>query len=195
VQLWIALPDEHRHTGRAFRHYVPRLLDLPGGSARVFLGTVAGDASPVETFTPLVGAEVTLDPRARITLAVDPAFEHGILLDTGLVSVVGTDLKPAELGYVGPGASSLDLLNLADEPARILLLGGTPFPEEIVMWWNFVGRSHDEIDEFRRAWQEESEQFGRVEGYQGSPARLPAPTLPNARLTPRHNSPASQENR
>jgi redox-sensitive bicupin YhaK (pirin superfamily) len=190
VQLWIALPDEHRHTARAFRHYVPRPLDLPGGSARVFLGTLAGDTSPVETFTPLLGAELTLDPGATITLAVDPAFEHGVLLDTGPVAVAGTRLEPHELGYVGPATPGLELSNLAAEPARILLLGGTPFAEEIVMWWNFVGRSHEEIAEFRREWQEESARFGRVEGYRGHPARLPAPVLPNARLTPRHNPPA-----
>ena len=33
------------------------------------------------------------------------------------------------------------------------MLGGEPFAEEIVMWWNFVGRSHQEIVEFRTAWE------------------------------------------
>jgi quercetin 2,3-dioxygenase len=55
------------------------------------------------------------------------------------------------------------------------------------MWWNFVGRSHDEIVAFREAWEAESERFGRVEGYAGS--RLPAPPLPNARIKPRINPP------
>jgi hypothetical protein len=53
------------------------------------------------------------------------------------------------------------------------------------MWWNFVGRSHEEIVAFRQAWEGELDQFGRVEGYTGTPRRLPAPPLPNARLKPR----------
>ena len=36
---------------------------------------------------------------------------------------------------------------------RVLLLGGEPFAEEIVMWWNFIGRSHDEVAGFRRQWE------------------------------------------
>jgi hypothetical protein len=67
----------------------------------------------------------------------------------------------------------------------VVLLGGAPFDEDIVMWWNFVGRSHDEIVAFREAWERESDQFGRIDGYTGTPQRLPAPALPNARITPR----------
>jgi redox-sensitive bicupin YhaK (pirin superfamily) len=187
VQLWVVLPDEHRHTGRDFQHHVPPVLDLDGAEARVFLGTLAGRTSPVGTFTPLLGAELVLAPRARLELEVDPSFEHGVLLDTGSVAVAGRDLSPAELGYVGAGDRVLELVNRADEPARLLLLGGTPFTEDVVMWWNFVGRGHEEIAGFRREWQEESDRFGRVEGYTGTPHRLPAPVLPNARLTPRRN--------
>jgi len=106
-------------------------------------------------------------------------------VDAGPVSLSGTALQRAELGYLPPGTPTVGLANLADEQARILLLGGTPFEEDIVMWWNFVGRSHEEIVGFREAWQAESDQFGRVEGYAGTPQRLPAPPLPNARLKPR----------
>ncbi|WP_344424230.1 pirin family protein [Amycolatopsis minnesotensis] len=186
VQLWIALPDEHRHAPRAFRHYAPPERDLGDASARVFLGSLAEETSPVETFTPLLGAELTLNPGARLSLAVDPSFEHGVLVDFGAVSLHGTDLAAAELGYAGPGRDRLELAN-GERAARVLLLGGPPFGEEIVMWWNFLGRSHDEIAAYREAWQAESDQFGRVEGFDGTPRRLPAPALPNSRLVPRRN--------
>ncbi|HVW44964.1 MAG TPA: pirin family protein [Amycolatopsis sp.] len=190
VQLWIALPDEHRHTARDFRHYAPPLVALPGGAARVFLGGLAGSTSPVPVFTPLLGAELTLDHGARLTLDVDPAFEHGVLQDAGHVTVAGTTLDTGDLAYLAPGSPQLTLANDGDVPARVLLLGGTPFTEEIVMWWNFVGRGHDEIVAFREAWQAGSDQFGHPHGYTGTPSRLPAPALPHVRLTPRHNPPA-----
>ncbi|MBO2450731.1 pirin family protein [Actinomadura barringtoniae] len=185
VQLWVALPDAARHGPRDFQHYAPPLVELDGATARVFLGELAGSDSPVRTFTPLLGAELTLQPRAEVTLEVDPSFEHGVLLDSGAVTMAGTDLAPADLGYREPGTSDLTLANPADEPARMLLLGGPPFGEELVMWWNFVGRGHEEIVAFRNAWEAESDQFGRIDGYEGTPQRLPAPALPATRLKPR----------
>jgi redox-sensitive bicupin YhaK (pirin superfamily) len=188
VQLWVALPESARHGARDFHHYAPPPVDLGGATARVFLGGLAGETSPVPTFTPLLGAEIVLDAQARVVLPVEPGYEHGVLVDTGSVAVTGTRLAPSELGYVALGASMLELSTLDGQPARVLLLGGVPFTEDIVMWWNFVGRGHDEIVAFREAWEAESDQFGRIDGYQGKLRRLPAPALPNARLTPRRHS-------
>jgi hypothetical protein len=80
-----------------------------------------------------------------------------------------------------------------DHPLRALLIGGTPLGEQIVMWWNFVGRSHDDVVEYRAAWMAEID--GKQPGAssdgpyglpEGDPERaLPAPELPNARIRPR----------
>ncbi|MFD9706173.1 pirin family protein [Lentzea sp. NPDC059081] len=183
VQLWLALPDAHRDAPRDFQHHVPPTVELDGAAIRVFLGSLAGSASPVTTFSPLLGAEIVLPADTTLTLDVDPSFEHGVLLDTGDVTLAGTALQPADLGYVGTGRSSLTLTSTGG--ARLVLLGGEPFGEEIVMWWNFVGRTHDEIAAYRDEWQAETDRFGRVEGYAGT--RLPAPPLPGGRLRPRGN--------
>lgn len=183
VQLWLALPDAHRDAPRDFQHHVPPTVEVDGCAVRVFLGSLAGSTSPVRTFTPLLGAEIVLPAGATLTLEVDPAFEHGVLLDTGDVSLGSTELESASLGYVGTGSTTLTLSSAGG--ARVVLLGGEPFGEEIVMWWNFVGRTHDEIAAFREEWQAETDRFGRVEGYPG--ARLPAPPLPGGRLRPRGN--------
>ncbi|KPH99935.1 Pirin domain protein [Actinobacteria bacterium OV450] len=185
VQLWVALPDEHRHAPRDFQHHAPEPLRVDGAQLRVFLGTLAGDTSPVRTFTPLLGAEVLMDAGATVTLDVDPGFEHGLLVDEGDVSLDGTSLCPAQLGYAAPGRTALTLTNDSDHPARTVLLGGPPFEEEIVMWWNFIGRSHRDIVEAREDWERASARFGTVDGYPGD--RLPAPALPNAVIAPRQN--------
>ncbi|MFJ8826546.1 pirin family protein [Streptomyces sp. NPDC102467] len=187
VQLWVALPDRHRHTDRDFQHYVPESVPIDGGGdISVFLGSLAGATSPVRTFTPLLGAELLLAPRASVTLGVDRAFEHGLLVDRGEVTMAGTPLRQAELGYVAPGSDTLTLTNETDAAARTILLGGPPFGEEIVMWWNFIARSTEEIAQARRDWTEgEGRRFGEVTGYDGDP--LPAPELPNVPLKPRGN--------
>ncbi|MEU3646100.1 pirin family protein [Lentzea sp. NPDC034063] len=183
VQLWLALPDGHRDAPRDFQHYIPQTVLVDGAAVRVFLGSLAGSTSPVRTFTPLLGAEIVLPAGASLTLDVAPSFEHGVLLDTGDVTLGSTALSPGSLGYVGTGRSTLTLSSV--DGARVVLLGGEPFGEEIVMWWNFVGRTHDEIAGFREEWQAETDRFGRVEGYPGD--RLPAPPLPGGRLRPRGN--------
>ncbi|KOX37643.1 MULTISPECIES: pirin family protein [unclassified Streptomyces] len=185
VQLWVALPAEHRDTARDFQHHVPGTLRLDGADVRVFLGSLAGETSPVRTFTPLLGAELLLDPGATVTLPTDPAFEHGLLVDEGEVRLAGTLLRPAELGYTAPGSDTLTLTNESDAPARTVLLGGPPFEEEIVMWWNFVGRTDAEIRRAREDWAAASDRFGEVEGYPGD--RLPAPELPTTPLKARGN--------
>jgi quercetin 2,3-dioxygenase len=183
AQLWVALPDADRDTGRDFTHYVPAPLAVDGARVRVFLGELAGMRSPVNTFTPLLGAQVDLRPGASVRFDVDHTFEHGVLLDQGSVVAGSAKLEIADLWYQSPGHDSLTLTNPGDRPARVLLLGGPPFPEQLVMWWNFVGRSHDEIALYRQSWQDQDARFGEVSGYPG--ARLPAPPLPNGKLQPR----------
>jgi len=189
VQLWVALPDGARDRPRAFDHHVPSVVPVDGGSLRVLLGSLAGSTSPAPTYTPLLGAEVVVDPHGEVVLSVDPGFEHGVLVDAGPVLLDGVRLDRADLGYTPVGSDRLTVVNPGVEPARVMLLGGEPFDEPLVMWWNFVGRSHDEIVELRQQWQAETDRFGRVEGYDGFPQHLPAPPLPNARIRPRMQPP------
>jgi redox-sensitive bicupin YhaK (pirin superfamily) len=199
AQLWVALPDRHRHVEPGFAHHAPTPVTGPGWEARVFLGSALGDTSPVPTYTPLLGAELLLEPGAVLDVDVDATFEHGLLVDAGAVEVSGCAVAKDELAYVPPGAARLEL-RAGDAPARLLLLGGEPLGESIVMWWNFVGRSHEEIVAFRDEWQAQiaagdgdgvvpdSQQvrdgrFGTVVGDHLPP--IPAPALPNARLKER----------
>lgn len=187
VQLWVALPDAARDTARGFEHFAPAPRAFGGATLRVFIGDLVGQRSPVRTFTRLLGAQVDLVPAAEVTLEVDPSFDHGVLLDHGDVTVGGAPLDVADLAFQAAGADRLHLANRGAEPARLMLLGGEPFPEEIVMWWNFVGRSHDDIATYRRQWEDGDDRFGAVRGYRGPVPRLPAPPLPNATLRPRPN--------
>ncbi|MDG3009568.1 pirin family protein [Rhodococcus sp. D2-41] len=192
AQLWVALPTEHRFTAPTFEHHVPAVLERDGAQVRVFIGTLLGDTSPVRTFSPLVGAEITLPPGGRLTVEVEPGFEHGVLVDTGEVAVgcAGVDAiagSSGQLIYLQPGSAELHLEATGDRSARVLLLGGEPLGEQVVMWWNFIGRTHEDIVEYRGQWQQARE--GAANRFAGFPSEwdhtLPAPELPNARLRPR----------
>jgi redox-sensitive bicupin YhaK (pirin superfamily) len=196
VQLWVALPDRARDAPADFEHYAPPVLTGPGWQASVFLGTALGHTSPVDTVTPLLGAEIVLEPGTTLELDVDETFEHGVLLDSGSVVVGGQQVKPAELAYVEPGRAHLTVE--AVEASRLVLLGGPPFGEQIVMWWNFVARTHDDVVQAREEWQAQitragsvvddtqeiaDGRFGVVVGDHLAP--IPAPPLPTARLKAR----------
>ena len=188
AQLWVALPGEHRSAPKDFQHHTPLPVRVDGATVSVFLGSLAGRTSPVATFTPLLGAEVTLDPGATTTLELDPAYEHGVLVDSEQVTVGGTPVDRSSMAYLPTGTPTLTLSNDTSEAGRVLLLGGAPFEEDIVMWWNFVGRTHEDIVEAREAWMAHSERFGEVEGYAGEVQHLPAPVLPAVRIRPRRNA-------
>ena len=192
VQLWYALPDATRFSENHFEHYEPAPVSAGEGvTARVFIGSLAGSTSPVDTRTAeLLGAELVLAPGSRTTLRVSRAFEFAALAETGDIEVNGTAVSHRELGYVPTGSDTLTISSAAG--ARVILLGGVPFGEQIVMWWNFIARNHDEVADYRRRYQAEmgfetdevtDPLFGDFPA--GQPAPLPAPVLPNARLRPR----------
>ena len=189
VQLWIALPDATRHQAPHFENHVITPIRQGGATLHVFMGELAGHSAVAGGDTPLVGAQIDLAVGATIELDLDPGFEHGVLVDTGAVRVAGTAVQQNELGFLTAGPTGIRVENTGDSAARVLLLGGEPLGEQIVMWWNFIGRSHDEVAAFRAQWQAEviegtaaAGRFGRVD-YNG--AALPAPMLPNVRLKPR----------
>ncbi|MET1065242.1 MAG: pirin family protein [Arthrobacter sp.] len=202
AQLWFALPEATRHMPPTFQHHAPEPVAGQGTELRVFLGSLAGSTSPVVTYTPpLLGAEATLHAGARLELDLDPSFEHGILVDTGDVRLEGGVLPVDHLTYLPAGRSGL-VLEAGNTPARLLIIGGEPLGEQIVMWWNFIGRTHEEVVSYRAAWQAEigaepasppdaatypdGAPYPRFGPYpDGMPAPLPAPALPNVQLRPR----------
>jgi quercetin 2,3-dioxygenase len=186
VQLWVALPDGDRHVDPHFEHHpdLPHVVDRDI-AATVVLGELAGHVSPATTYTPIVGADVGLGPRADTFLPLDPDFEHAMLGLSGSPEVDGVPVAQGTLLYLGTGRRDV-ALSAGDDGGRFMLLGGTPFEEELLMWWNFVGRSHDEIVQAREDW-ESGDRFGTVVGYPGD--RLPAPPLPGTPLRPRPRVP------
>jgi len=181
AQLWVALPDADRAVAPTFEHHAELpVLTTPGLRATVLLGEVDGARSPGRTYTAIVGVdvEIGIDGGGPALLPLTPEFEHAVLTVSGAPEVDGGPLPPGSLGYLGSGRSSLRLS--ADAPARLLVLGGEPFAEQIVMWWNFVARTGEEVTAARDRWRD-----GGFAAVPGSAPALKAPNLPSTRLVPR----------
>jgi redox-sensitive bicupin YhaK (pirin superfamily) len=182
LQLWIALPEDARHGPAAFDHHAALPVVHDGGlTVTVVIGEHAGARSPARAYTPLVGLDISVRESRTAPLALSPVFEYAVVCSAGSADVAGVRLDPGSLLYLGRGRT--DLRVDAAPGTRLFLVGGEPFEEELVMWWNFVGRSHEDIVEARSQWEAEAARFGVVRGYDGE--RLGAPPLPNARLKSR----------
>ncbi|MGP9681842.1 MULTISPECIES: pirin family protein [unclassified Brachybacterium] len=221
VQLWYALPDRARFREQEFAVHTPVEQTTSTLRVRVGMGTfraadedgtVLEDTSPLVADTELTMVQIELRAGRRMRIDLDPAHEHGVLVDRGAAHLVVADLESpvgrAELAVLPDGADHLELHAEDGEDLRVMLLGGEPLGEDILMWWNFVGRTHEEIAQFRARYQAEigvegtldeapihpaardrgglaadAEQFGPFAPH--TPAALPAPMLPNGRLRSR----------
>ncbi len=180
VQLWVALPEAARLADPAFEHHG----DLPatgidGFEITVFLGSLGDAQSPARVFSEIVGAQIMAgrDARGRIPLA--PAHEHVIFVTSGSAEVEGTTVRPGNLLYLSQGREQVAVA--AAGGSRLFLLGGVPLGEPLLMWWNFVARTPEEITAAVADWREG--RFGSVGGYDGDP--LAAPPLDAIRLRAR----------
>jgi redox-sensitive bicupin YhaK (pirin superfamily) len=178
VQLWVAQPDADRDGAPGYEHHTDLPVVEHGAlTATVVLGSHGEVSSPGTTFSPLVGLDVLVEGDGELPL--DPSFEHAAFLLDGAAVVDG---RPLEVGAVLPLEPGRDALALSGDTSRVMVLGGAPLGEPLVLWWNFVCRTGDEVVQAREDWQS-GDRFGTVEGYRGS--RLSAPELGPVRLMPR----------
>lgn len=181
AQLWVALPDAYRHVEPHFQHHADLpVVTAPGLAATLILGELDGAVSPGTTYTPIIGADLALTAGADVRVPLEPDFEYAVLAMSGQTEVDGVPVLPGSMLYLGCGRRELPVRASSD--AGLMLLGGEPFEEELLMWWNFIGRTQEEIEAARQDWMEGT-RFGEVHGYDGG--RLSAPELPPVPLKPR----------
>jgi redox-sensitive bicupin YhaK (pirin superfamily) len=180
AQLWVALPSTARETAPGWDHR-PRLpvITDTGLSATVIMGELAGARSPGRSYWPIVGVDITLAPGAETLLPIETEFEHAVCVMSGAAVVDGVSMAPGSLLYLGSQRRGLRLST--ERGTRLMLLGGQPFEEQIVMWWNFVAGSHEEIVQARQDWIDGS----RFAPIPGAGERLTAPPLALGHLNAR----------
>lgn len=173
VQLWIALPEDDRKREPSFEH-VPEVpqVELRGGIVRPFIGSFGRVASPAIAFSDILGADIELHRGETMVLPLHDAREHGLYVLNGSAQLEGELLAENTLYYFERGRAEAALTSSGG--ARLLLIGGLPFPERIAMWWNFVARTGEELAAARMEW-ESGERFGIVRGYEGP--RIEAPPM------------------
>lgn len=191
VQLWVALPKDSINTAPQFEHQanLPK-FQVPtssGGQAQVTVlaGELAKVSAPTKTFSPLMGAELRIAAGESVTLKLNSEFEYGFMPAEGSITIGDETAPTSSVIYRAAGENEITIR--ADQDAIILMLGGKPFGEKILMWWNFIGRSNEEIVQARNDWNNRAElnnqRFTDFEDSIGG--WIPAPEMPNVTLQPR----------
>jgi len=173
VQLWVALPDRARNGSALFQHAERVPLDEQrAGIVQVFAGTLSAEPSPATHHSGIFGGDVRVHAGGAFDVPLEVTYEYAALVLNGDCSLEGQLLQERVLYYLGTKRSAACFTSRSG--GRLLLIGGPPFPEKILMWWNFVARTPQEIAEARTDW-EARRRFGDVTGYPGP--RLVAPSL------------------
>jgi redox-sensitive bicupin YhaK (pirin superfamily) len=161
IQTWVALPRHLEESSPTFEHYdasaVPVLED-GGVTTRLIAGSLFGASSGVKTSSPLFYAEARLDAGAvlRLTAEYD---ERAAFVVEGSVKLTETTLRAGEIAFFHRG---VEVLCRAEEPARVLLLGGEPLEGPRYISWNFVSSSKERLKQAASDWRHQ--RFTRIPG-------------------------------
>lgn len=176
AQLWIALPDDKLNMEPRFDYY-PELpvVEKDGIEYTVLVGEFLNTTSPVEVHTPLLGVDLTAKDNVTTRIQLNHAFEYGFMALEGTAVINGHELDENNLVVLEPGLREVEIS--VHQESRILLLGGEPFESPILLWWNFVGRTQEELKQAREQWINGDARFGSIPEYEGP--RLEAPAFPD----------------
>lgn len=176
AQLWIALPDDKLTIPPRFDHY-PELpvVEEDHIEFTVLVGEFLGTTSPVSVYTPLLGVDLIAQQDTKTRIPLNPAFEYGFLALDGTAQVNGHELNLDNMVVLQTGLTEIEVELKAGH--RLLLIGGEPFESPILLWWNFVGRTQEELKKALDQWNSHDERFGVVSDYVGK--RLEAPAFPD----------------
>jgi hypothetical protein len=172
IQTWLALPGDKEETDPAFQHVAGRelpVIEAAGARARIVMGSLWGETSPVTQHSPTIYADIAL--AAGASMPIDPlAEERAIYLAAGAASLDGLELLPTVLYVLRPGIAAT--LRSAGG-ARVMLCGGAPLDGPRHVWWNFVSSRHERINQAKEDWR--AERFPLVP--QDDAERIPLPVI------------------
>jgi redox-sensitive bicupin YhaK (pirin superfamily) len=156
-QIWVNLPAKLKMTQPRYQEVsgkeIPSAETADGlAKVRVVAGEALGARAVIDTHTPIVYLDWSLDPGADVSFAV-PALETALVyVFHGAVRVGETEVKDGQLALLGPG-DAVRLRSTSKEKSRALFLAGSPLAEPVARYGPFVMNSENELREAVRDYQ------------------------------------------
>lgn len=153
LQLWLNLPKEDRNAQprvqRLRSAHVPA-VSKDGVDLRVYSGTFGGVSSPVKNHTPLILADIRMEPEVEMTGILPADFSTFLYVTNGSVQVGANNqvLSADKVGWLDRydlTQESTVKFVAGSEGARFLLYAAQPQHHEIVSHGPFIADSMEEI--------------------------------------------------
>ncbi|MEO3433969.1 pirin family protein [Inquilinus sp. CAU 1745] len=149
VQLWVNLPAKDKNAEPGYQSLLDRdipSVNLPdeAGTLRVIAGDYEGHRGPARTFTPIDLWDVRLRRDGVASLSLPEGRTAIVVVLKGTVQVNG-DAIAREAQFVLLDRTGGEISLEANGDASLLVLGGEPIDEPVVMHGPFVMNTADEI--------------------------------------------------
>ena len=162
LQIWVALPKELEQMEPSFVHVEAN--DIPawekdGVSYKLIAGEAFGKQSPVPVYSPLYFIEIKSTTAQTISIGKDLFGESGLYILEGSIKSGGHTYDPKQILIAND--STLCEFEIAAN-TTVYIFGGTPFPEEHFIFWNFVSSDKELIEKAKQDWTAQT--FPKVPG-------------------------------
>lgn len=157
-QVWVNLPARDKMMAPRYqdvtRDDLPLARTADGRAhVKVIAGSALGVSARVDTRTPILYFDVTIEPDGSVDLDVPADFNLGVYVYEGAMRIAEDAAAPSgTFALLGDG-DRVRLACTADAPARALVLGGAPLGEPVARYGPFVMNTEAEIrqaiDDFR----------------------------------------------
>lgn len=149
-QIWVNLPARLKMTRPRYQELdagqIPSAATSDGlASVRLIAGEALGKRAAIDTLTPIVYQDWTLQPGADVTVALDPSQRALVYVFAGSARLGDESklVRDGQLALLGEG----DAARLRGEgaEARLLLLAGVPLNEPVARYGPFVMNTEQEL--------------------------------------------------
>ena len=157
LQIWVALPKELEEIEPSFFH-VPE-NEIPEWKQDNIAGEVLGKKSPVPVYSPMYLLELKSTTRQKVTIGADLFGESALYILEGSIESEGNVFGSKQILIAKD--SKLCSFEMA-ENTTIYIFGGDSFPEERIIYWNFVASNKELIENAKEKWL--AQKFEKVPG-------------------------------
>lgn len=158
LQIWVALPKELEEMEPAFTHIPAEALpewEENGVNFKLIAGKAFGKESGVPVFSPLYFVEIknSTSESQQLTIGQDLYGESGLYVLQGSIQAEGHHYGEKQI-LVAKDSTLCSFEIMSD--STVFIFGGTPFPEERFLMWNFVSSDPQRLELAKKNWIEQN---------------------------------------
>lgn len=162
LQIWVALPKELEEMEPSFFHVPENQIpewNTDNIAFKLIAGELMGKKSPVPVYSPLYLLELKSTSSQTVTIGEHLFGESALYILEGSIESEGNVFGPKQILIAKD--SKLCTFDIA-ENSTIYIFGGEPFPEERIIYWNFVASTKELIEKAKEKWLAQT--FDKVPG-------------------------------